>query len=74
MSKHSRYARNVLKQYGKNIKAFEERQNHPLSDDEMRKTFEKYNLEYQRRFEVSWFLKRTHDISQYSDLEVIANG
>jgi hypothetical protein len=74
MSTYKKYCKNILKQYGKNIKKFEERLDNPLDDSEVAEICEKHEIPYQRRLMVSAFLRRGHTITCFRDLEDIANA
>ncbi len=61
MSRYKRYCRNILKQYGKNIKAYEERLDNPL-DMKIKKlsglNSQGDECHFERRTEVSFFVKK----------------
>lgn len=73
MAIHKRYCKRILKQYGKHIKNWENRLDNPLDDKRNTKHSEDLGIEYERRFEVPWYLKRgSKSITCYKDLEECA--
>jgi len=69
--KYKRYCKNILKQYGKHIKAFEKRLDNPidLKENNISWTNSKGNtFELERQIQVSWFLKKGSSITSYEDL------
>ena len=83
MTQINRYAKRILKQYGKNIKVFDERLSNPLEDKRITKFSENYkNVKgvpisalYTRKIETSIYLKRGGKrCGGYQDLEALANG
>ena len=68
MSSYKRRCRRIIKQYGKHIKSFDYRLDNPLDDSNVKKTCHDNNLSYERDIQLSWFAKRTNNITCYNDL------
>lgn len=74
MGQYQRRCKRILKQYGKNIKAFDYRLDNPKDDTTIKEICKKHNLKYERRVMLSWFARRTQKITCYDDLVKLANG
>lgn len=63
---HVKYCRRILKQYGKHIKAFDNRINKPIES--------KRSPKGDRRIDMPYFLKKGSKIDSYETLVYIANN
>ena len=71
MTEYKKYAKRIIKQYGKNIKAFEKRLDNPIITKNWEQLSKKYNID--RRVEIPYHVKKGVNRVGYEDLVKIAN-